>query len=274
MQTTNIALFSYRAFELHDGGFSDGENRQFQLGFQTGDFGTSGGGFEYGFRISQTDESMLLFSNTEEPTLFVVKLDLSDVAASDEVTVWQNPSLLTGLDPAGGVSMGGLDLTFDRITFARFGNGGPTSWDELRVGSTFADVTTGGVVSDAVGDFNGDGIVDCDDLNSYVGNLGSDATGALAQLDLDGDTIITLDDANQHIATLVATSNGQIGTFPGDVNCDGAVNVLGDAFVLVGNLGQAVSAYTDGDLNFDGSVSVLGDAFILVGNLGMDNSAP
>ena len=122
------------------------------------------------------------------------------------------------------------------------------------------------------GDFNGDGIVDCDDLDSYVGNLMMPATGALAPLDLTGDGMVTIDDANQHIATLVVTQpNGITGTSPGDLNCDGTVNVLGDAFILVGALGNNVTAYSAGDINFDGTVNVLGDAFILVGNLGDSN---
>ena len=127
------------------------------------------------------------------------------------------------------------------------------------------------VASTLTGDFNGDGVVDCDDLDFYVGNLGSAATGALAQLDLDNDNMVTSADTDLHITTLVQTTNGQVGTFPGDVNCDGTVDVLGDAFALVGNLGSSVASYSQGDMNFDGTVNVLGDAFILIGNLGNTN---
>jgi len=71
---------------------------------------------------------------------------------------------------------------------------------------------------------------------------------------------------------LIETSNGVVGTFPGDLNCDGNVNVLGDASILVANLGGSVSSYAQGDINFDGTVNVLGDAFVLVGNLGNTNA--
>lgn len=55
----------------------------------------------------------------------------------------------------------------------------------------------------------------------------------------------------------------------GDANLDGKVDVLGDAFTLVGNLGMSFGAqWTDGDFNGDGNVVVLGDAFLLVGQLG------
>ena len=57
--------------------------------------------------------------------------------------------------------------------------------------------------------------------------------------------------------------------FQGDANLDGTVNVLGDAFVLVGNLGTTGGAtWAEGDFTGDGVVNVLGDAFALVGNLG------
>ena len=56
---------------------------------------------------------------------------------------------------------------------------------------------------------------------------------------------------------------------PSDANLDGQVDVLGDAFSLVGNLGLTSGAtWSQGDFNGDGMVDVLTDAFILVGNLG------
>jgi len=62
---------------------------------------------------------------------------------------------------------------------------------------------------------------------------------------------------------------------PGDANRDGVVDVLNDAFALVGNLGSTTNlAWADGNFNGDGSVSVLGDAFTLVGNLGQDVRPP
>ena len=56
---------------------------------------------------------------------------------------------------------------------------------------------------------------------------------------------------------------------PGDANLDGQVDVLSDAFALVGNLGLSGGAtWAQGDFDGDGNVTVLGDAFILIGNLG------
>ena len=144
------------------------------------------------------------------------------------------------------------------------------------VGGQYVSVTvTGFMTPEGLGDFDGDGDVDCDDLDGYVGNIGASVagvTGGLANLDFDGDGTISLDDASSTVSNLVVTSNGVTGTLLGDLNCDGAVNVLGDAFALVANLNGPATSYAQGDLNFDGAVNVLGDAFILVGSLGMSNA--
>lgn len=127
-------------------------------------------------------------------------------------------------------------------------------------------------VAQLPGDFTQDGVVDCADLDGYVGNIGATAVGPLAALDIDGNGTLDASDANTLITTLIETSNGFVGTFPGDLNCNGTVDVLGDAFALVANLGGPATSYAQGDINFDGTVDVLGDAFVLVGNLGNTNA--
>ena len=128
----------------------------------------------------------------------------------------------------------------------------------------------------ALGDFDGNGVVDCDDLDGYIGNLGTAVVAGTpeAALDFDGNGVLTPADANSTIADLVVTSNGITGTFLGDFNCDGTVDVLNDAFALVNNLGGTVTSYAQGDANFDGDVDVLNDAFTLINNLGSTNEAP
>ena len=62
---------------------------------------------------------------------------------------------------------------------------------------------------------------------------------------------------------------------PGDANLDGQVDVLGDAFALIGNLGTTTGAvWANGDFSGDGAVDVLGDAFILIGRLGQSVVPP
>ena len=126
-------------------------------------------------------------------------------------------------------------------------------------------------ITPQLGDFDGDGDVDLADLDRYIGNLDANATGDLEALDLNSNGIVDSDDFQQHYEQLVETSNGATGTFAGDINLDGTVNVLGDAFILIGSLGNSVTSWGDGDLNGDGTVNVLGDAFLLIGNLGNSN---
>ena len=124
-----------------------------------------------------------------------------------------------------------------------------------------------------VGDFDDDGIVDADDIDAYIGNIGQPATGDLAELNLDDDEVITLADHEMLVTVYVQTSNGLTGTALGDADLNGTIDVLGDAFTLVGSLGTMSDAsWSQGDFNADGNVDVLNDAFVLVGNLGASNS--
>ena len=78
------------------------------------------------------------------------------------------------------------------------------------------------------------------------------------ELDGDGDGV---SGPNPEESLLVA--------IPGDITLDGTVDVLGDAFALIANLGlSGDTSWSQGDLDADGTVDVLGDAFILIGNLG------
>ncbi len=140
--------------------------------------------------------------------------------------------------------------------------------DNVGVSASNAGSSSGPGLS---GDFDLDGNVDLDDLDQYNGNIGATATGPLEPLDLDGDGVVGANDFATHYETLVETSNGQTGTFAGDLNLDGTVNVLGDAFALVANLNNPATSWAQGDVNGDGTINVLGDAFALIANLGQSN---
>ena len=127
-----------------------------------------------------------------------------------------------------------------------------------------------------VGDFSISGNIDDTDVDFYTGQLGQAVNfeSEFRELDLDGDGLITLNDHDLHVNTLVETSLGTQGTLIGDLDLDGQVDVLGDAFVLIGNLNSGGTfGYGDGDLNADGSVDVLNDAFRLLENLGLSTSS-
>ena len=124
-----------------------------------------------------------------------------------------------------------------------------------------------------VGDFDDDGVVDADDIDAYIGNTDQPAAGDLAELDLNQDEMITLADHEMLVTVHVQTSNDLTGTSLGDADLNGVVDVLSDAFTLVGSLGATGDAsWSQGDFNADGNVNVLNDAFILIGNLGSSNT--
>lgn len=121
------------------------------------------------------------------------------------------------------------------------------------------------------GDFNGSGNIDNADIDFFNEQLGQtiNAESELRELDLNDDGMITLDDHDLHVTTLTETLSGIQGTLIGDLNLDGTVDVLNDAFIMISNLGSnGLVGFADGDLNADGIVDVLGDAFRLIGNLG------
>ncbi|MDA8563353.1 glycosyl hydrolase [Mariniblastus sp.] len=176
-------------------------------------------------------------------------------------------SMIDGFEPSAG-------QTFDIITAdsisGNFTNVIVPDGMDIQVNYSNATVSLQ-VGASLIADFDGDGDVDVDDINSYRLLVGTSAVGELAQLDLDGDGQITDADVQIHVGTYVQTSNGQTGTFLGDFNLDGNVDVLQDAFTLIANLGNAVSSYANGDANMDGTVTVLRDAFVLIANLGSSN---
>jgi hypothetical protein len=72
--------------------------------------------------------------------LFVVKFTLSASDLSDSVTVWVDPVLGGIGDPAGGTTVSGRNLTWDRIALSDYDDNA-ASWDEIRWGTTFDSVT-------------------------------------------------------------------------------------------------------------------------------------
>lgn len=126
----------------------------------------------------------------------------------------------------------------------------------------------GEVAVDCFGDVDGDFDTDTDDFSRFADVLGESALFHHC-FEMDGDGVITLADHDALITTWANVSSGINGTFIGDLNLDGSVDVLSDAFTLVSNLGQeGTFGYADGDLNADNRVDVLGDGFRLIENLG------
>jgi hypothetical protein len=132
----------FQMLDLYNGTITGSNaNRTFTAGLANNSGNT---GNQYDFGVNEAYTSTGVAADTAVH-LFVVKFDLSTTAASDSVTVWLNPTLGAG-DPAGGLTVSGQNIAFDRLSisnFAAVGSGGGNSgaWDEIRFGSTFNDVT-------------------------------------------------------------------------------------------------------------------------------------
>lgn len=106
-------------------------------------------------------------------------------------------------------------------------------------------------------DFNGDGIVDLDDLNALtlVGDLvaGVAAPPAEAKFDLTGDSLVDTADLNRWLADAAAINGFGSPYLKGDANLDGVVDAA-DYITIKTHFGGATMAWGDGDFDGDGDV--------------------
>jgi hypothetical protein len=113
----------------------DAAQRVFSAGISDADYGS----INFGFRCNDTQVGDLLQAADADVHLFVVKFELGTTAGADRVTVWIDPAL-GGDDPAGGVTIEGLDLRFESLAFSDYASNS-SAWDEVRWGSSFDSVT-------------------------------------------------------------------------------------------------------------------------------------
>jgi hypothetical protein len=158
--------FTYGGFELHNGGFGDGGQRFLQI--VQGENQGSGTPQVHDWQLTAgTNDSgkkvhVNLGTNDQLVNLFVLRLNLSSASESDSVTLYQNPDLSSLVEPGtADASITGVDIQFDRTSFARFGDNGPLFFDELRIADTYADVVSSVFVPEiTLGDTDGNGIVE------------------------------------------------------------------------------------------------------------------
>ena len=119
-----------------------------------------------------------------------------------------------------------------------------------------------------VGDFDGDGDIDADDVDILCANMG----GALDPYDLDGSGVVDEDDMIYHVTVLIEYDNtgdgvpDGNGTYRGDFNLDGVVNAT-DLQIMKGSFGSSGVGYAAGNANCDTVVNAT-DLQILKGNFG------
>jgi hypothetical protein len=137
-------------------------------------------------------------------------------------------------------------------------------------GTMVAGTITGPMaVDNRLGDFDNDGDIDADDIDT----LGAAVTAGSSDLtfDMDGDGNVDSDDFAFHVHNLVDTALGMgTGTEFGDFNLDGMVGILD--LGLLGDNYSTASGWATGDANGDGTTGIL-DLGLLGDNYGYDGSA-
>ena len=115
-----------------------------------------------------------------------------------------------------------------------------------------------------LGDFDGDGDIDADDIDVLCANMGGDPD----TYDLDGDLDVDEDDMIYLVENLVQLQDGsgRVGTRRGDFNLDGLVNAT-DLAIMNPNFGLMPKLYADGNANCDATINGT-DLAILAGNIG------
>jgi hypothetical protein len=135
-QSTEANGGAFQAFETYTTGANPGTDSTRKFALVNGAEGWGGGGPGAGQFSLNADNTKLLGAADTAVNLFVIKMDFVS-GGNDTFTVWRNPDL--GSEPAtGGVSWT-ADLPFSYIGIFNANGTGEARFDELRIGTTFAD---------------------------------------------------------------------------------------------------------------------------------------
>jgi hypothetical protein len=118
-------------------------------------------------------------------------------------------------------------------------------------------------VSFAPGDFDGNGVWDCDDVDALVAEIFAGTNNPL--FDLTGDGVVNSDDLADWLV-IAGAENLPSGDpyVPGDANLDGVIDAV-DYNIMYDNFNMEGVGYCGGDFNADGIVGIA-DVAILCGN--------
>ncbi|MHC4986063.1 MAG: PEP-CTERM sorting domain-containing protein [Planctomycetota bacterium] len=164
-----------------------------------------------------------------------------------------NMSITIREDAPVGPTKIGLDQLFMWGSFAFFR-------DRIEIDDPYAMTLM--VLGGQLGDFDGDGDVDTDDIDLLCDNLGD------AAYDLDGDGDADEDDMIYLVENLVELTDGsgRTGTQVGDFNLDGLINAT-DLAIMSPNFGTTGMNYGAGNANCDDLINAT-DLAVLAGNFG------
>ena len=141
LKLSNATGGNYKAFEMHNGGFTDATQRSLQIG--QGGTGTDfAGTTNFGLRLFSNDAFRVDLGPADtNVNLFVVRVDLSTTNNADVITVYRNPSSLTTEPAVPNGTLTGFNLMLDRASAANFqANGDSITVDEIRIGDSYTSV--------------------------------------------------------------------------------------------------------------------------------------
>jgi hypothetical protein len=141
LQLSNATGGNYKAFELHNGGFSDSTQRTLQIG-QGGTSTDFGGTTNFGLRLFSSDTFRIDLGLADtNVNLFVIRVDLSTTNNADSITIWRNPTSLLTEPAIPNGTLSNFNFVFDRTSAANFqANGDSIMVDEIRFGDSYTSV--------------------------------------------------------------------------------------------------------------------------------------
>ncbi len=137
MQQPNVANNNYYEFELHRGSLNDPG--------RIGGVGSDTGGSTNVFLRTPSANQTVIGPASTAVSFYVVRIDF--MGGNDTVSVYQDPTSATEPVTPTLTEAGAGDMSFNGISFGAFVGGTTVVHDEVRVGETWADVTSPGVNS-------------------------------------------------------------------------------------------------------------------------------
>ncbi len=174
LQQPNISNNNYYEFEIHRGNLNDPG--------RIGGIGSDTGNSTSVYLRTPSIGQNAIGSASTSVSFYVVRIDF--LGGNDTVSVYQNPTTATEPGTPTLLETGAGDMSFDGFSFGAFVNGATVAHDEIRVGETWADVTSPGVSSAGIWDGGG-----ADNNWSTGGNWDNDVVPVFASsLTLSGST--------------------------------------------------------------------------------------
>jgi autotransporter-associated beta strand protein len=204
---------SYYEFEFHRGDLGD-------PGRVGGVGNDSGANTDVYLRVPSAGQTSIGAGSTSV-NFYVVRIDF--LGGNDTVTVYQNPTSASEPATATLTLPGAGDMSFNGISFGCFNNGRTVAHDEIRVGETWADVTSPGIYSAGIWDGGG-----ANNNWSTVGNWDNNVLPVFpVSLTFAGNTRLTNTNDISGISAQSITFSSTAGAF----------NLKGNNLGLNGNIG-------------------------------------